>query len=184
MPLVPLIDSTSSPTAYAIDLPGALAMTNAINPLVAFMLERVNEADAQAQRASVLWLPSLRAGVNYNEHEGRIQDVAGRIIETSRGSVYTGLGAQAVGAGSPAVPGVFASFHVADALFQPEIADQERCSRSQAAQAAEHDAWLQTVLGYLELLRTTTCDPLSLPRASGPSASPTPATSTTALHVW
>lgn len=140
-------------SGYAIDLPSALAMTNASTPLVAFMLERVNEADAQARRAEVLWMPSIRAGLNYNKHEGRIQDVAGHIIETSRGSFYTGLGAQAVGAGSPSVPGLFAQFHVADAMYQPEIANQERSVRTHAAEATEHDAWLQTVTLYLDLLK-------------------------------
>lgn len=64
-----------------------------------------------------MWLPSLRAGLNYNKHEGAIQDVAGHVFNTSRGSVYTGLGASAVGAGSPATPGVYAQ-HAPDALVR------------------------------------------------------------------
>lgn len=138
---------------YAIDLPHVLAMSNASNPLVAVMRWRVEEAEAQSQRAEVLWLPSLRAGLNFNKHEGRIQDVAGNVINTSRGSFYGGLGAQAVGAGSPAVPGLYASFHLTDLLHQPEIADQEKCVRQHAATAAEHDLWLQSSQAYVELVR-------------------------------
>ena len=142
-----------NPTAYAIDLPCVMAMSNANHPLVAMMQWRVHEADAQARRAELLWLPSLRAGINFNKHEGRIQDVAGNIIETSRGSFYGGAGAQAIGAGSPAVPGVFASFHLTDAWHQPEIADHERSARMHAATAAEHETWLQAALAYMELVR-------------------------------
>jgi len=142
-----------SANAYEIDLPQVMALINANHPLVAFMQWRVQEAEAQTRRAEMLWLPSLRAGVNFNKHEGRIQDVAGTVIETSRGSLYAGAGAQAVGAGSPSVPGVFASFHLADALYQPEIAAQEQNARHYAATTAEHDAWLQAATAYVDLVR-------------------------------
>ena len=88
--------------------------------------ERILEAEAQLTRARAMWLPSIRGGVNYNKHEGQIQDVAGRIITTSRNSLYTGLGANAVGAGSPAVPGLLAQFHLTDAIHQPRIAGAEQ----------------------------------------------------------
>jgi len=91
--------------------------------------------------------------VNYNKHEGQIQEVAGRIITTSRNSLYTGLGANAVGAGSPAIPGVAAQFHLTDAIHQPRIAASEVCARTFAAQAQANDATLQTALAYVELLR-------------------------------
>lgn len=148
--------STAAPhneNAYAIDLPSVMAMTNATHPLVAFMRWRVEEAAAQSRRAEMLWLPSVRAGLNFNKHEGRIQDVAGNVIETSRGSFYGGLGAQAVGAGSPAVPGLYANFQLTDAVHQPEIAEHEKCARQHAATAAEHESWLLAAQSYVELLR-------------------------------
>jgi hypothetical protein len=70
-----------------------LMLTSGRNPQVAFAQARIEESRAQLDRAESLWLPSLRAGANYNKHEGRIQDVAGQVIETSRGSAYGGLGA-------------------------------------------------------------------------------------------
>jgi outer membrane protein TolC len=100
-------------------------------------------------------LPSLRAGANYNKHEGRIQDVAGTVIETSRGSAYGGLGASAVGAGSPAVPGVLAQFHVTDAVFQPRIAQQTIRARNAGARAVTNDNLLTTALAYMQLLRAS-----------------------------
>lgn len=150
---VPAARPVSDRQIYPVDLPSALQMANASNPQVSFARERIQEAYAQWHRSEALWLPSLRAGVNWNKHEGRIQDVAGSVIETSRGSYFTGLGANAVGAGSPAVPGLLASFHLTDAVFQPRIAERTTGARQHASQAATNDALLDTSLAYLELLR-------------------------------
>jgi outer membrane protein TolC len=137
---------------YPIDFAAALAIAAGQNPQVAFARQRINEAFAQARAADVLWVPSLRAGMNYNKHEGTIQDVAGRMIETSRGSVYSGLGAQAVGAGSPAVPGVYMNFHTKDLLYQPRITEQVLAASRQASRAATNDVLMDTALAYNDLL--------------------------------
>jgi len=138
----------------SIDLTTALMMTTGNNPQVAFAKARIEEALAQLDRANALKLPSLRAGVNYNKHEGRIQDVAGTVIETSRGSFYSGLGANAVGAGSPTVPGLVSQFHFADAIFQPRIAQRAACARQAGALATTNDQLLAAALAYNELLRS------------------------------
>lgn len=140
--------------AQSIDLTTALLLTSGGNPQVGFAHARIEEAQAQVQKAGVLWLPSIRMGVNYNQHEGNIQDVAGNIINTTRGSFFTGLGANAVGAGSPTIPGLLAQFHLADAVFQPRIAQQTASARTAGAQAATNDALLQSALAYLTLLRS------------------------------
>ena len=142
-------------SSQPIDLPTALMLTSGRNPQVAFAQARIEESRAQLDRAESLWLPSLRAGANYNKHEGRIQDVAGTVIETSRGSAYGGLGASAVGAGSPAVPGVLAQFHVTDAVFQPRIAQQTIRARNAGARAVTNDNLLATALAYMQLLRAS-----------------------------
>jgi len=136
-----------------LDLATALSLASGRSVQAAYARARVEEAYGQLDRARALKLPSLRAGLNYNKHEGRIQDVAGSVIETSRGSVYGGVGACAVGAGSPATPGLIAQFHVADAIFQPRIAAQTVQARRHGARAAQNDALLAAGVGYLELLR-------------------------------
>src|SRR5689334_12356306 len=109
--LLPPIDESppaapaASPQVYPIDFSSALAIAAGENPQVAYSRQRINEAFAQMRAAEILWVPSLRGGMNYNKHEGAIQDVAGNFINTSRGSLYSGLGAAAVGASSPAIPG-------------------------------------------------------------------------------
>jgi outer membrane protein TolC len=90
--------------------------------------------------------------MNYHKHEGRIQDVAGTIIETSRGALYTGLGAAAVGAGSPAVPGLSMNFHLRDAIFQPRIAEQRLGARQEASRAVTNDLLMETAVAYVDLL--------------------------------
>lgn len=95
----------------------------------------------------------MHAGINYHRHDGRIQDVAGQIIETSRTSIYGGFGANAVGAGSPAVPGLIANFHLVDAIYQPRIAGHQAASRQFAAAAARNDVLRDAAIAYLELLR-------------------------------
>ncbi len=138
--------------SVAIDLGTALQLTAGENPQVAFALERIQEAFAQLRAAEVLWVPSLRGGVNYNKHEGRIQDVEGSIIETSRGSLYAGFGAQAVGAGSPTIPGLALNLHLRDAVFQPRIAERVVRARQEASRATTNDALLSTALAYMDLL--------------------------------
>ncbi|WP_459554344.1 TolC family protein [Lacunimicrobium album] len=138
--------------AVPIDLATALAVTAGESPQIGFAKQRIQESFARLERAEVLWVPSIRAGVNYNRHTGTIQDVAGNVFETTRSSVYSGFGAQAVGASSPAVPGLVMNFHLRDAIFGPRIAEQTVCARRFGAQAVTNDNLLQTSLAYLDLL--------------------------------
>ena len=137
-----------------IDLTTALLLTTGQNPQVAFAKARIEESLAQLDKANALKLPTIRAGVNYNKHEGRIQDVAGTVIETSRGSYFSGLGANAVGAGSPAIPGLVSQFHVSDAIFLPRIAQRTACARQAGALAVSNDLLMATAVAYTELLRS------------------------------
>jgi len=136
-----------------IDLPTALQLADARNPLVAFTRERIQQAYAQLQRADVLWLPSVRAGVGYNHHDGAIQTVEGDQITTSRNGLYSGLGASDFAGGAPIIPGIWANFQLADAIFQPLAAQQAVGARRAAAGATLNDTLLKVALAYLELLR-------------------------------
>lgn len=128
-------------------------MVSGQNPQVAFAGQRYREAYAQLEAARVLWLPSIRAGVSYNKHEGTLQSSDGSVFDSSRGSLQSGLGVQSVGTGSPAVPGLVARFHLADAIFQPRIANRVAAARQEAARATTHDVLLDAALAYLGLLQ-------------------------------
>ncbi len=151
-PLPPVAPVESERPTLPVDFATALALTHGQNPRIAFAQAQIAQSFAQYDAARVLWLPSLRAGMNYNKHEGRIQDVRGENIETSRGAAFGGLGAGAVGAGSPAVPGVYAQFHLADAIHRPQIAGHALDAREALGDAAINDELLETALAYLSLL--------------------------------
>src|SRR5437868_1057909 len=76
-----------------LDLPTALGMTQGQNPRVVFAQAQIAQSLAIHDAARALWLPSIRAGGNYNKHEGRIQQVAGDNIIASRGAAFGGFGA-------------------------------------------------------------------------------------------
>lgn len=140
-------------SAYTLSLQNVLFLADAQNPNIAFARERINEAYARVERAETLWLPSLRAGLNYHHHEGAIQDVAGTVFNTNRSSFYGGMGANVVGAGSPAVPGILAQFHLTDAVFQPRIAAHQASARQFGAAAVRNDLLRDATVAYLELVR-------------------------------
>lgn len=147
------ISTDASSRTYTLSLSGVLDLADTKNPNVMLARERINEAYARVDRAEALWLPSLRAGLNYNHHEGAIQDVAGNVFNTTRSSLYGGFGANAVGAGSPAVPGLVAQFHLTDAMFQPRAASHQAASRQFNAAAIRNDTLRDTAVAYLELVR-------------------------------
>jgi outer membrane protein TolC len=141
-----------SPT-QTIDLPTALAAAAGQSPRIAAARRRYAEAYARLEAAHLLVLPSIQAGASYNRHDGAIQEVAGRIIDPSRWAQNAGVGTGAVGAGSPAIPGIYTRFHVADAVFEPRIANRAAAARDAAADAVTNDLLLETALAYLDLLQ-------------------------------
>jgi outer membrane protein TolC len=141
------------PASYTLDLANVLYLADAQNPNVSFARERINEAYARVDRAESLWLPSLRAGMNYTHHEGNVQDVVGNVFNVNKSSFYGGLGAAGGGSGSPAIPGLVAQFHLTDAVFQPKIAGHQASSRQFAATAVRNDVLRNTAIAYLELVR-------------------------------
>ncbi len=151
IPPAPPADTQPRP-GIPIDFATALGLTYGQNPRIGFAQAQIEQAFAQYSAARVLWLPSIRSGMNYNKHEGRLQDVEGINREISRGAAYGGLGAAAVGAGSPAVPGVVMQFRLADAIYQPRIAEANLDAREQFGTAVTNDQLLATALAYLDLL--------------------------------
>ncbi len=137
-----------------LDFATALALAAGQNPRVAFAQQRIREAFAELRAAKVLWLPSIRAGISYNKHDGRLQNSEGRVLEVSRTSLQSGLGIGSVGTGTQSIPGISAQFHVADALFEPLIAQRTAAARQHAATAETNNVLLDTALSYLELLRS------------------------------
>jgi outer membrane protein TolC len=145
--------ASPQPDAYTVSLEDVIALADAQNPNVAFARERINEAYAFVDRADVLWVPSLRAGLNVNHHEGNIQAAEGEVLNASKTVWYGGLGAAGVGSNSPAVPGLIAQFQLTDAIFQPRITRHQAASRQFNAASVRNDTLRSTSVAYLELVR-------------------------------
>src|SRR5437868_945186 len=58
----------------------------------------------------------------------------------------------AVGAGSPGIPGVYAYFHTADAIYQRRITGYAMEAREFQGTVVTNDQLLETALAYLTLL--------------------------------
>ncbi len=135
-----------------LNLPSALAMVGGQHPAVGFAQWRVQEAYAQLARAQVLWMPSIQAGFSFDRHDGNYQASNGQIVDVNRNSFQYGLGMGAVGAGTTPRPGLVAQFHLADAIFQPEIAEKTAWARGHAANAVVNEQLLTVAIAYIELL--------------------------------
>src|SRR5262249_47652709 len=104
--------------AEPIDLAAALQLAGVQNPEIRLAQERVTEAIAERQLAAAQFLPSLQAGFNLNSHEGTLMATNGTVIKVNRESMYFGLGAGAVGAGTVTVPGVVWANNLSQVYFQ------------------------------------------------------------------
>lgn len=153
----PDIVSTTSATAAGgetlqLNLPTALSMIGGQHPVVGFAQWRVQEAYAALEQAEILWLPSIRTGFSFHRHDGNYQASNGSIVDVNRNSFQYGLGAGSTGAGTTPNPGIVAQFHLADAIFQPEVARKTAWARGHAANATMNQQLLTVALAYLELL--------------------------------
>ncbi len=136
-----------------LDLSTALQLVAGQNPQVAFAHQRIAEAAARLNAAEALWLPSIRAGISLNRHEGTLQNSNGQIVDVSRSSLQGGFGAGAVGAGTNPTPGLSAEFHLSDAVFAPRIAERNLEASNFDSWSTYHDQMLRASTAYLELLR-------------------------------
>jgi outer membrane protein TolC len=153
-PQINPIDLTSVAADYPIDLLTALRLADADNLTIGLAREQIQQAYAEYNSAGALWLPSIRAGTSWNRHFGPLQATDGSIQQVSRDSLWAGMGAFPIGSGTVPIPGIFASFNVADALFQPLAVQQRWGAREQAASAVRNNTLLDVSLAYLELLRS------------------------------
>lgn len=135
-----------------LNLPSVLAMVGGQHPAVGFARWRVQEAYARLDAAEALWLPTLQAGFSFHRHDGNYQASDGAIIDINRNSFQYGLGAGATGAGTTPAPGLVARFHLADAIFQPKVAQKTAWARGHRAKSVVNDQLLAASVAYVNLL--------------------------------
>lgn len=149
---VSVLPAVIEESTASIDLATALASVDGSHPVVGVARWRTQEALARLDAANVLWLPTLQAGVSYHRLDGNLQASDGTILDVNRSSLQSGLGAGAVGAGQTVQPGLVALFHLADAKYQPRIAERLAWAEGHAATAARHDQLLAAGLAHQQLL--------------------------------
>lgn len=158
-PAVPLPDirEAEQATRFPLNLGTALQLAGANNLQIALAAEQVDEALSRLSGAEVLWVPSLNAGVGYNNHAGRIQGTEGEIVEASRDSLFVGGGALLSGAPLTGASGGPARFFVdispVDIFFEPLAARQAAASTEANAAATFNDTLLEVTLVYFELVQ-------------------------------
>lgn len=135
-----------------IDLGSALHLAGVENPEILQARERVTEAAALRQLAAVQLLPTLNAGTNFNLHRGNLQQAAGNILKVNRDSLYLGLGAGAVGAGTVSIPGLVLSGNVSQLLFGNLVSRQRVRQREFESDAVLNAVLLRVAGAYLDLL--------------------------------
>ncbi len=133
LPTVPAAATQGKP--LPIDLPTALALTDASPLDIQIAGERLRVASAALDRAKVLWLPNIGVGVDYYRHDGQIQDIAGTVFTTSRSSLLVGGGPTAV-------------FPLGEALYAPLAARQVLRARQADVQTARNDTTLAVAEAY------------------------------------
>src|SRR5262249_25735311 len=102
----PLSPSLLEEPAKPIDLGSALQLAGVQNPEILQARERIPEAAALRLLAAVQLLPTINVGTNLDLHQGTLQQSTGNILKVNRGSLYLGLGANAVAAGTVNIPGI------------------------------------------------------------------------------
>lgn len=135
-----------------IDLGIALRLAGVENPTINLARESIREAQAEQQAARALLLPTVNVGGNFNLHRGVLQQSSGNILDVNRQALYLGAGAQAVGTGTVAFPGVRLFAHLGDAAYEPLAARQRVAARTGDAHAVQNDILLDVAAAYLELI--------------------------------
>lgn len=154
----PMLDADESanddlpPRPVLVEFGEILSIAAGRNPQINFANERIREAFADLTEAESLWLPAIRLGANYHYRDGTIQNTQGEMLDSSRNGMFAGLGARAVGGGSIGIPGIWAQFHLADAVFRPRQAERTYGARRWDAEATQNDMLLEVALAYLQLL--------------------------------
>ncbi len=121
-----------------INLATALKLANARPLDIVLASRRAEVAQAQLDRAAVLWLPTIYLGVDYARHDGQIQAVEGRVFTTSKSSFMAGAGPSMV-------------FAVSDALYAPLAARQVLRAREADVQVAVNDSLLAVAEAYFNV---------------------------------
>jgi outer membrane protein TolC len=142
------------PDAFnAIDLACVLRLAGVNNPDMLLARQRVAQAAALRFLAWTFVLPNLNTGLNYDDHNGPLQQSSGNILTVNRQALYLGMGAGAVAAGTVGVPGLLYNLNFADDIFN--LLAMRYNLRAKAAEniAVRNQILLRVATAYMKLAR-------------------------------
>ena len=137
----------------AIDLCCVLRLAGADNPDVLLARQRVARAYALRFLAFSFLLPNLNAGMNYDDHNGPLQQSSGNILTVNRQALYLGAGSGAVAAGTVGIPGVQYILNFSDGIFNLLAIRYNLRARQAENIAVRNQVFLSVAKGYMELVR-------------------------------
>ncbi len=143
---LPLPPTEPTDVRLPINLAAALRLADARPLVVAAAQARAWVAEAQMQRAAVLWLPTFNLGLDYVRHDGfgpdfnRGINTPARPLNQNVNLFYGGIGLTNFVA-------------LSDAIYEPLAARQTLNSRRWDIQAAKNDALLDTARAYFDVHR-------------------------------
>lgn len=136
-----------------IDLGSALRLAGIENRDILLAQQRVVEALALRQLAAAQLLPSLHAGLNFDNHVGSLQQSSGNILRVNRGSLYLGAGVNAVGGGTVNIPGVVYDLNISDTLYRILVSRQQVARREFVHQGMRNEMLRRVASTYVDLLQ-------------------------------
>lgn len=143
-------------TNQPIDLPTALKLAGAQNLDVQLARERLREAQANHDAALYNFFPWLSPGVAFKRHEGRLQDVGGTILDTTKQNYTAGLNVEA-------------RLELGETWFKALAAKQLAQAADHAVEAQRQESVFLAALGYFDLVkaRATTAVAADAARIAG-----------------
>jgi len=143
-----------------IDLAGALRAAGARDLDIAIARQQVCRAIADLQAARALWLPSLFLGPTWYRLDGQVQSITGKVLTTSRSSLFIGglaaspntYPAAPPGSGFPPPTGLISVLRFSDAILTPRAANRMLAANKADLHAATNDALLAASEAHFDLL--------------------------------
>ena len=128
----------TSRSMMPIDLPAVLRLAGAQNLDVQIARAKLAEAKANHQSALIQFFPWLSPGITYRQHDDKIQDVSGNIIDVHKYSYAPGATAAV-------------QLDLGDAIYKALTAKQFAKAADFALEAQRQDSVLAAAQGYFEL---------------------------------
>ncbi len=138
--LIGCVFVANAATHQPIDLPTTLRLAGAQNLDVQLARERVREAQANHDAALNMFFPWLAPGVAFKRHEGRIQDVGGTVLDTTKQNYTLGLNAEA-------------RLELGETWFKALAAKQLTQAADHAFEAQRQESVFLAALSYFDLVK-------------------------------